>query len=176
MVSSEQCRAGKAIDHLEALKGTGHLPFYSPIPCRLLHPNRSCLENILMTIPESYLRSLTVYLPVYLAPAVLVHRKRLLSESSVVLPKVLMGVLRSSLFLTSVVSMAYAGTTVIILLPHTLFQGCAWCTISLNQQVNGRCCSHYCCLDGQSCLRRRAGAWNWHCMLCPEPPSHSFSV
>lgn len=106
---SEKCSKGVPQDVFERLKWTGHVPFYSSIPCELLHPNQSCIRNILTVFPEAYTRALSVYLPVYLVPAILVHRRKLLTQRKVILPKVVIGILRSSLFLSTVICLAYAG-------------------------------------------------------------------
>lgn len=176
MVSHEKCHRGEAVDRLTALQGTGHLPFFSAIPCRLLHPNISCVENALNVFPEAYLRSLTVYLPVYLAPAVLVHRKRLFTESNKVLPKVLMGVMRSSFFLSSFITLAYSGSLLSLCLKHVPSQGCVLCIMRLGSQVNGPFWDR-CWLQGSHCWwRRRVGVWSWHCIPCPEQQNHFSTV
>lgn len=107
MASSERCAKGIPQDRFQGLQGTGHLPFFSSIPCGLLHPNTSCVGNIFSVFPEAYLRAVTVYLPVYVSSALLVHRKDLLKKPKIIFPKVLIGVLRSSLFLSSLISLAY---------------------------------------------------------------------
>eukprot|EP00210_Caulerpa_lentillifera_P002890 g2760.t1 len=108
MAKSEKCSKGIPADDFIGLKGTGHIPFCSSIPCELLHPNQSCIGNLFTVFPECYSRALSVYLPVYLAPALLVHRKKLITNADVILPKLALGIFRSSLFLASVVSLAYA--------------------------------------------------------------------
>lgn len=40
----------------------------------LQHPGHSCASHPLSIVPGTYLRALGVYLPVYLLPALLVHR------------------------------------------------------------------------------------------------------
>ena len=42
---------------------------------------RGCNEHTLAFLPGAYARALPVYVPVYLIPALLVHRNRLLSPS-----------------------------------------------------------------------------------------------
>ena len=42
---------------------------------------KGCNENFFSFLPDAYARALPVYLPVYLLPALLVHRNRLLSPS-----------------------------------------------------------------------------------------------
>jgi hypothetical protein len=54
-------------------------------------------------------RALSVYLPVYLLPAALVHRQALLKRPLPILSKCLQGVARSSLFLSSYISLAFGG-------------------------------------------------------------------
>jgi len=50
-----------------------------------------------------------VYAPVYLLPALLVHRRALLRRPGPILSKVALGVGRSSLFLSGFISFAFAG-------------------------------------------------------------------
>ncbi len=44
-------------------------------PCRWMHEGQSCNGNALAFFPGAYLRALPVYLPVYVLPAILVHRR-----------------------------------------------------------------------------------------------------
>jgi hypothetical protein len=69
------------------------------MPC---HASRSFL-------PRAYLRALRVYLPVYLIPAILVHRQRLLQKPLDIGGKVAAGIARSSLFLSLYVTLAFVG-------------------------------------------------------------------
>ncbi|GMH39395.1 hypothetical protein BSKO_07293 [Bryopsis sp. KO-2023] len=94
---------------LQALKGTGHIPICTRVPCSLLHPSQSCAGHIGRFLPAAYIRALPVYLPVYLIPALLVHRKRLWTEPLAILPRVLLGTLRSSGFLALYIGCALAG-------------------------------------------------------------------
>lgn len=43
-------------------------------PCGWMHEGQSCTGNALRFLPGAYLRALPVYLPVYVLPAILVHR------------------------------------------------------------------------------------------------------
>jgi hypothetical protein len=45
-------------------------------------------------VPQAYVRALSVYLPVYLLPALLVHRQQLLKDPSGILGKVVLGTAR----------------------------------------------------------------------------------
>lgn len=47
------------------------------------------------SLPSSYLRALGVYVPVYLVPALLLHRQRLLHSAPALLPKLALGIARS---------------------------------------------------------------------------------
>lgn len=111
----EMCsRYSKGIEEpgcLAALKGTVHEGHKVSIPCEILHPGISCGYHSITFFPAAYLRALPVYLPVYIIPASLVHRHKLLAKSTapVIWPKVLMGCLRSSLFLSLYCTLAWRG-------------------------------------------------------------------
>ena len=47
---------------------------------QMMHPGKSCERNFLSFLPSSYLRTLPVYAPVYIVPALLVHRANLLHQ------------------------------------------------------------------------------------------------
>lgn len=98
-------------DYLAALKGTVYESQKVAIPCEILHPGKSCGYHSITFFPAAYLRALPVYLPVYIIPASLVHRHKLLAKdsASVIWPKVLMGCLRSSLFLSLFCTFAWRG-------------------------------------------------------------------
>ena len=70
--------AGLPPRRLAALQGTPQEDFCHSRPCGFLHAGHSCNDNSLHFFPRAYARALPVYLPVYLLPAILVHRKRLL--------------------------------------------------------------------------------------------------
>jgi hypothetical protein len=63
---------------LSSLQGTRHHDFKGKVPCEFLHPGRDCAPNVLTFLPRAYLRALPVYGPVYILPAILVHRQKLL--------------------------------------------------------------------------------------------------
>ena len=107
----EMCeRASKGIYHskLTSLKGGDHANFRPKIPCEFIHPGRSCAHHSASFLPKAYLRSLRVYIPVYILPALLVHRKSLLLNKGL-WRKVAFGTARSSLFLALYCTLAWAG-------------------------------------------------------------------
>lgn len=63
---------------LAELQGTRHADFCERTPCGYLHPGRRCSTNVFAFLPRAYLRALPVYAPVYILPAILVHRQKLL--------------------------------------------------------------------------------------------------
>ncbi|MEW5320344.1 MAG: hypothetical protein WDW38_011423 [Sanguina aurantia] len=83
-----------------------------PVPCAFFHPGQTCHGHALSLIPHAYLRSLSVYLPVYVIPALLVHRARLLTEAGTLLPKLAAGIARSSAFLALFISSAFGGACI----------------------------------------------------------------
>ncbi|KAG8377384.1 hypothetical protein BUALT_Bualt08G0027400 [Buddleja alternifolia] len=48
------------------------------IPCSIIHGNQACGTHVLSFLLQAYKRALPVYLPVYLIPALIVHRQGLL--------------------------------------------------------------------------------------------------
>jgi hypothetical protein len=94
---------------LPPLAKTPHLHTCSRVPCHFLHPGQGCYSHAAAQLPPAYGRALAVYLPVYLVPAALVHRHKLLQKPKDILPKVALGVARSSLFLSMFISLAFAG-------------------------------------------------------------------
>lgn len=52
------------------------------------------MEHAVNFWPAAYGRALGVYLPVYIVPALLVHRGRLLTQPGKILPKMALGVAR----------------------------------------------------------------------------------
>ncbi|KFM24545.1 hypothetical protein F751_2263 [Auxenochlorella protothecoides] len=106
---------------LTALRGTPHAGFRGVIPCSFLHEGETCSQATLAFAPEAYMRALPVYFPVYLIPALFVHRQRLLDPR--VAPelwrRLVLGMLRSSAFLT-------------------LFCVLAWRSVCLVHNVAGR--------------------------------------
>lgn len=104
--SSDQCR-----EPLKMLRGTRFeaRTFQPSIPCEFWHPGQSCSSHVISNVPGSFLRSLRVYLPVYVFPAILVHRFSLISKPWKIWPKIASGVLRSSVFLTLYIALAFGG-------------------------------------------------------------------
>eukprot|EP00899_Mesostigma_viride_P008767 jgi/Mesvir1/17892/Mv12962-RA.2 len=93
-----------------AKQGIDAAPRLSPhmaIPCQVIHPGRGCVSHLGSFMRESYGRSLPVYLPVYFVPALIIHRKALLSKPLEILSKALIGTLRSSLFLSLYCALAW---------------------------------------------------------------------
>ncbi|OIV98284.1 hypothetical protein TanjilG_16666 [Lupinus angustifolius] len=82
------------------------------VPCSIVHGNQSCTEHIFSFLLQAYRRALPVYLPVYLIPALIVHRQGLSKRPFSILAKGLVGTGRSSLFLSVYCTSAW------------LFKGC----------------------------------------------------
>lgn len=80
------------------------------IPCLMVHGNQSCGSHVLSFLIQAYKRALPVYLPVYLIPALIVHRQDLLKRPYTILGKGLLGTARSSLFLSVYCSSAWMWT------------------------------------------------------------------
>ncbi|EOY16003.1 Uncharacterized protein TCM_034905 [Theobroma cacao] len=80
------------------------------IPCSMIHGNQSCGEHVVSFLIEAYKRALPVYLPVYLIPALIVHRQGLLKRPYTILGKGLVGTARSSLFLSVYCTSAWMWT------------------------------------------------------------------
>ncbi|XP_022894434.1 uncharacterized protein LOC111408854 isoform X2 [Olea europaea var. sylvestris] len=80
------------------------------IPCSIIHGNQSCGTHFLLFLLQAYKRALPVYLPVYLIPALIVHRQGLLKRPHTILWKGLFGTARSSLFLSMYCSSAWIWT------------------------------------------------------------------
>ena len=67
--------------------------------CEFLHPGQSCQSHFFCFLPRAYLRALPVYVPIYVIPALLVHRDKFLKKPADVTGRTLLGIARSSLFL-----------------------------------------------------------------------------
>ncbi|KAH9690733.1 TMEM135 C rich domain-containing protein [Citrus sinensis] len=80
------------------------------VPCSIVHGNQGCLTHVVSFFIQAYKRALPVYLPVYLIPALIVHRKGLLERPYTILGKGLLGTTRSSLFLSVYCSSAWMWT------------------------------------------------------------------
>ncbi len=110
---SRQVRHGIApgTKPITVLDGTPFQGFHGNVPCEILHPGMTCNQHLFRFFPEGYLRALPVYLPVYVIPAALVHRGKLLKGDSraELWKKVALGALRSSAFLSLYVDLAWRG-------------------------------------------------------------------
>ncbi|KAL3617843.1 hypothetical protein CASFOL_038164 [Castilleja foliolosa] len=51
------------------------------IPCSIIHGNQACLTHFITFLLQAYKRALPVYVPVYLIPALIVHRQGLLKSA-----------------------------------------------------------------------------------------------
>ncbi|KAL8167053.1 hypothetical protein V2J09_008552 [Rumex salicifolius] len=80
------------------------------VPCSIVHENQSCGVHFLTFLLQAYKRALPVYLPVYLIPALIVHRKGLMQRPYTILGKSVFGIARSSLFLSSYCASAWMWT------------------------------------------------------------------
>ncbi|KAI3930819.1 hypothetical protein MKX01_037265 [Papaver californicum] len=80
---------------------------------RIVHGNQSCQSHILSFLCQAYARALPVYLPVYLFPALIVHRQDLLKRPFTILGKGLFGTARSSMFLSVYCSSAWMWTCIL---------------------------------------------------------------
>lgn len=108
----EMCQMKRMASPLDSLKQTPFKNFSKPIPCDFLHPGSSCSGHTIKFLPEAYARALPVYLPVYIVPAILVHRNKLLSADKAAIEiwvKVIKGALRSSAFLALYCALAWRG-------------------------------------------------------------------
>ncbi|XP_015571625.1 uncharacterized protein LOC8281070 [Ricinus communis] len=83
------------------------------IPCSIIHGNQSCSAHVLSFFVQAYKRALPVYLPVYLIPALIVHRQGLSKRPYSILGKGLLGTARSSLFLSAYCASAWMWTCVL---------------------------------------------------------------
>lgn len=80
------------------------------VPCSIIHGNQSCGGHFVSFLVQAYKRALPVYLPVYLIPALIVHRQGLANRPYTILGKGLLGTARSSLFLSVYCSSAWLWT------------------------------------------------------------------
>lgn len=83
------------------------------VPCSIIHGHQSCLSHIVSFLIQAYGRALPVYLPIYLVPALIVHRQDLAKRPYTILGKGLFGTARSSLFLSAYCSSAWMWTCVL---------------------------------------------------------------
>ncbi|XP_073282341.1 uncharacterized protein [Primulina huaijiensis] len=80
------------------------------VPCSIIHGNQACVTHFFSFLLQAYKRALPVYLPVYLIPALIVHRQGLQKRPYTILWKGLFGTARSSLFLSMYCSSAWIWT------------------------------------------------------------------
>ncbi|XP_058096810.1 uncharacterized protein LOC131242280 isoform X1 [Magnolia sinica] len=80
------------------------------VPCSMVHGHQSCTRHVISFLIQAYGRALPVYLPVYLIPALIVHRQDLLKRPYTIFGKGLLGTARSSLFLSVYCSSAWMWT------------------------------------------------------------------
>ncbi|XVF36715.1 hypothetical protein REPUB_Repub19eG0081900 [Reevesia pubescens] len=113
----KEIASGLLFTNLEAIeklyKATGvdiKLDPNMKIPCSMIHGNQSCGSHVVTFFIEAYKRALPVYLPVYLIPALIVHRKGLLKRPYTILGKGIVGTARSSLFLSVYCTSAWMWT------------------------------------------------------------------
>lgn len=80
------------------------------VPCSIVHGNQTCTRHFITFLIQAYGRALPVYLPVYLIPALIVHRQGLVKRHYTILVKSLIGTARSSMFLSLYCTSAWAWT------------------------------------------------------------------
>lgn len=83
------------------------------VPCSMVHGNQSCQMHVISFLLQAYKRAVPVYLPVYLVPALIVHRQDLLKRPSTILQKSIFGIARSSLFLSTYCASAWMWTCIL---------------------------------------------------------------
>ncbi|KAH7278270.1 hypothetical protein KP509_38G033500 [Ceratopteris richardii] len=81
--------------------------------CSVIHANQGCLSHFISFLGQAYLRSLPVYVPVYLIPAIIVHRQAILKKPLPIFLKTLIGTVRSSLFLSTYCASAWFWTCIL---------------------------------------------------------------
>lgn len=91
---AERTSAGRPLGPLTSLMGTPHAASVASIPCHFFHPEQTCWQHPLQLMVPAYGRALSVYIPVYLLPALLVHRQQFLRQPLPILQKVVQGVAR----------------------------------------------------------------------------------
>ena len=113
---------------LDAMAAAGTVAASTPhvVPQTIYRPSgQGSLMHFVKFLQAGVPRAIPVYLPVYLVPFVLVHRKRLMTRRALPLvSKMLQGVGRSSLFLASYCALAWVGVDAIMpLLPRRRVAG-----------------------------------------------------
>ncbi|XP_038886157.1 uncharacterized protein LOC120076412 isoform X1 [Benincasa hispida] len=101
----------KAIEkYYSAMGANVRLNLQMKTPCMIIHGNQSCGGHFLSFLIRGYKRALPVYLPVYLIPALIVHREGLMNRPYEILARGLLGTARSSLFLSAYCASAWMWT------------------------------------------------------------------
>ena len=107
--------APKTLDQINALRsaeGRPNLDLSLPLPrlmCSVLHrETESCTLAVWDFFKKAYLRALPVYLPVYLLPMIIFKHRQLLHRPLQILLPTVSNLLRSSLFLASYCTSAWA--------------------------------------------------------------------
>eukprot|EP00898_Chlorokybus_atmophyticus_P001311 jgi/Chlat1/2180/Chrsp17S02753 len=138
------------------------------LPCPVVHSGLSCTWHYLSFFPSAYMRALPVYLPVYLVPALLVHRAGLLTRPLNIITKALMGAFRSSVFLAAYCTTAWGGTC----LTHNLLQSTSGAKLALGAAPAGLAVlfekksrrmelALYCTARAIESFARCTTAWGW---------------
>lgn len=83
------------------------------VPCSMVHANQTCGAHFMSFFIQACKRALPVYLPVYLIPALIVHRQDLLKRPYTIFAKGILGTARSSLFLSTYCSSAWLWTCIL---------------------------------------------------------------
>ncbi|KAK9757557.1 hypothetical protein RND81_01G170500 [Saponaria officinalis] len=91
------------------------------VPCSMVHAKQSCETHFISFLIQAYKRAVPVYLPVYLVPALIVHRQDLLKRPCSILWKSVFGMARSSLFLSTYCASAWYVLSVINYLQLQLY-------------------------------------------------------
>ncbi|CAN6466776.1 unnamed protein product [Victoria cruziana] len=71
---------GKIEDYYESIGLNVKLDPDMKVPCSIVHGNQSCAAHTVTFLLQAYGRALPVYIPVYLVPALIVHRQGLLKR------------------------------------------------------------------------------------------------
>ncbi|VFQ86735.1 unnamed protein product [Cuscuta campestris] len=131
---------GRPVKNLHAIeryyKSTGidlKLDPHMKVPCTMVHGDQSCGAHFLTFLIQAYKRALPVYLPVYLIPALIVHRQGLLKRPYTILWKGIFGTARSSLFLSMYCASAWLWTCILF----RIFKRCNIPTVAVGTFPTG---------------------------------------
>ncbi|XP_028550151.1 uncharacterized protein LOC110097975 isoform X2 [Dendrobium catenatum] len=103
------------------------------VPCSIIHGNQTCSGHFFSFLIQAYGRALPVYAPVYLIPALIVHRQDLVKRPYTILAKSLLGTTRSSLFLSIYCSSAWAWTCLLF----RIFERCNIAMVAMGMFPTG---------------------------------------